>query len=143
MSSPINHPQTDVVVCGLGHMGGPIAAELTTAGYQVVGIEKGPFWEFTTDWRQDQKDDEWAIAVERKFDHPLYISTFTLRNNINQFALPIRRYTKNVQYHALGHGVGGVGTHYGGGLGRFSPWSYSTCDDDESKVWRRRIHTQF
>jgi gluconate 2-dehydrogenase alpha chain len=42
MSSTINHPQTDVVVCGLGHMGGPVAAELTTAGYQVVGIEKAP-----------------------------------------------------------------------------------------------------
>ena len=62
--------------------------------------------------------------IERKFDHPLYISTFTIRNNLNQFAIPVRRYTKNVQYHALGHGVGGVGTHYGGGLGRFSPWSY-------------------
>ena len=94
MSTPINHPRTDVVVCGLGHTGGPIAAELTTAGYNVVGIDKGPFWDFGTDWRQDQKDDEWAIAVERKFDHPLYISTFTLRNNMNQFALPVRRYTK-------------------------------------------------
>ena len=133
MSSPINHPQTDVVVCGLGHMGGPIAAELTAAGYQVVGIEKGPFWDFTTDWQQDNKDDEWAIAVERKFDHPLYISTFTIRNNMNQFALPVRRYTKNVQYHALGHGVGGVGTHYGGGLGRFSPWSYQPVTMTKAK----------
>jgi gluconate 2-dehydrogenase alpha chain len=133
MSSPINHPQVDVVVCGLGHMGGPIAAELTKAGYQVVGIEKGPFWQYTTDWRQDQKDDEWAIAVERKFDHPLYISTFTIRNNINQFALPVRRYTKNVQYHALGHGVGGVGVHYGGGLGRFSPWSYQPVTMTKAK----------
>lgn len=105
-------------------MGGPIAAELTKAGYSVVGIEKGPFWDYATDWRQDNKNDEWAIVVERKFDHPLYISTFSIRNNKDQFALPVRRYTKQVQYHALGHGVGGVGTHYGGGLGRFSPWSY-------------------
>ena len=133
MSSVINHPGTDVVVCGLGHMGGPIAAELTAAGYQVVGIEKGPFWDYTNDWRQDNKDDEWAIAVERKFDHPLYISTFTLRNNLNQFALPVRRYTKNVQYHALGHAVGGVGTHYGGGLGRFSPWSYQPVTMTQEK----------
>ena len=90
--------------CGLGHMGGPIAAELTAAKYNVVGIEKGPFWDYNTDWRQDNKDDEWAIGVERKFDHPLYISTFTIRNNMNQFAIPVRRYTKTVQYHALGHG---------------------------------------
>lgn len=124
MSSPITHPQTDVVVLGLGHMGGPIAAELTAAGYDVVGIEKGPFWNYSVDWSPTNLHDEWAIIMERKFDHPLYISTFTIRNNINQFAIPMRRYTKQVQYHALGHGVGGAGTHYGGGLGRFSPWSY-------------------
>ncbi len=29
MSSPINHPQIDVVVFRLGHTGGPIATELT------------------------------------------------------------------------------------------------------------------
>lgn len=124
MSSPITHPQTDVVVLGLGHMGGPIAAELTAAGYDVVGIEKGPFWKYDVDWVPTNIHDEWAILMERKFDHPLYISTFTIRNNINQFALPMRRYTKQVQYHALGHAVGGAGTHWGGGLGRFSPWSY-------------------
>jgi len=124
MSSVITHPSTDVVVLGLGHMGGPIAAEMIKAGYKVVGLEKGPFWDYSTDWRQDNKDDEWAINVERKFDHPLYISSFSIRNNKDQFALPVRRYTKQVQYHALGHGVGGVGTHYGGGLGRFSPFSY-------------------
>lgn len=124
MSAPITHPQTDVVVLGLGHTGGPIAAELTAAGYDVVGIEKGPFWDYNVDWIPSNIHDEWAITLERKFDHPLYISTFTIRNNSNQFALPVRRYTKQIQYHALGHGVGGVGTHYAGALGRFSPWSY-------------------
>ena len=34
MSTPIQHPQTDVVVLGLGHMGGPIAAELTKGRIQ-------------------------------------------------------------------------------------------------------------
>jgi gluconate 2-dehydrogenase alpha chain len=105
-------------------IGGSIAAELTAAGYNVVGLEKGPFWNYAVDWTPANIHDEWAITVERKFDHPLYISTFTIRNNDNQFALPVRRYTKQVQYHALGHGVGGAATHWGGGLGRFSPWSY-------------------
>ncbi len=124
MSAPIQHPQVDVVCLGLGHMSGPVAAEMVKAGYSVVGLEKGPFWDFSVDWNPTNIHDEWAITVERKFDHPLYISTFTIRNSADQFALPVRRYTKNIQYHALGHGVGGVGTHYGGGLGRFSPWSY-------------------
>ncbi len=133
MSAPITHPAVDVVCLGLGHMSGPVAAELVKANYKVVGLEKGPYWDFNTDWRQDQKDDEWAIVVERKFDHPLYISTFSIRNTMDQFALPVRRYTKQVQYHALGHGVGGVGTHYGGGLGRFSPWSYQPVSMTQSK----------
>ncbi len=143
MSAPIVHPQTDVVVLGLGHMGGPIAAELTKpgVGYNVVGLEKGPFWDFGLDWRQENKDDEWAIAVERKFDHPLYISSFSIRNNMNQFALPVRRYTKNVQYHALGHGVGGVGVHYGGGLGRFSPWSYQPVTMTKAKYGEAAYNT--
>jgi choline dehydrogenase-like flavoprotein len=71
--------------------------------------------------------------VERKFDHPLYISTFTIRNNSNQFALPMRRYTKQIQYPALGHGVGGAGMHYGGGLGRFSPRSYQPVTMSKAK----------
>jgi choline dehydrogenase-like flavoprotein len=62
MSAPIMHKSTDVVVLGLGHMGGPIAAELSLAGYQVVGLEKGPLWDFSTDWRQDNKNDEWGIG---------------------------------------------------------------------------------
>jgi gluconate 2-dehydrogenase alpha chain len=133
MSAPTTHAQTDVVVLGLGHMGGPIAAELTKAGHSVVGLEKGPFWDFNVDWNPTNIHDEWAIAVERKFDHPLYISTFTIRNNMNQFALPMRRYTKNVQYHALGHGIGGAGTHWGGGLGRFSPWTYQPVTMTKAK----------
>jgi gluconate 2-dehydrogenase alpha chain len=133
MSTPINHPTVDVVVLGLGHVGGPVAAELVKAAYSVVGLEKGPFWNYSVDWSPSNIHDEWAIAVERKFDHPLYISTFTIRNNLNQFALPVRRYTKNIQYHALGHGVGGVGAHYGGGLGRFSPWSYQPVTMTKAK----------
>lgn len=133
MSSIIQEPPVDVVCLGLGHMSGPIAAEMIRLGHTVVGIEKGPFWNFATDWAPTNIHDEWAIAVERKFDHPLYISTFTIRNVRDQFALPVRRYTKNVQYHALGHAVGGVGTHYGGGLGRFSPWSYQAFSMSNNK----------
>ena len=33
----------------------------------------------------------------------------------------------------MGHAVGGVGTHYGGGLGRFSPWSYQPVTMTKAK----------
>jgi len=124
MSQVITHPKVDVVVCGCGMTGGTIAAELTNAGYTVVGLEKGPFDNFLVDWAPSNKWDEWAIAVERKFDQPLPISTFTIRNNSDQFALPVRRYTKVIQYHAVGHAVGGAATHYGAGMGRYGPWPF-------------------
>ena len=43
MSIRIDIRQADVVVLGLGHCGGPVAAELSVAGYKVVGLERGPF----------------------------------------------------------------------------------------------------
>ena len=61
----------------------------------------------------------------RKFDHNLSISTATLRNNKDQFALPVRRNTAPPgQSISEGYGVGGMANHYGGLMGRFSPWTY-------------------
>ena len=77
MSTIIQEPAADVVVLGLGVMGGAVAAELSTAGYKVVGIEKGPYYQFDTDFAP-VKYDEWGIMVMRKFDHPLPMSTFTM-----------------------------------------------------------------
>ncbi len=133
MADETVHPSVDAVVLGLGQISGPVAAELALAGYSVVGIEKGPSWDYTQDWHPSNIHDEWAIAVERKFDHPLQISTFTLRNNKDQFALPVRRYTKTVQYHALGHGVGGAAAHWGGGVGRYGPWSFKPYSETANK----------
>ncbi len=60
----------------------------------------------------------------RKFDHPLPISTFTMRQNSTQFALPVRRNTPTDQVISLGHAVGGMAQHYAGDMGRYGPWAY-------------------
>lgn len=133
MPDEVTHPAVDVVVLGAGMISGPVAAELSRDGYKVVGIEKGPGWDYTSDWHPTNIHDEWAIAVERKFDHPLQIATFSIRNNREQFALPVRRYTKLVQYHALGHGVGGAATHWGASVGRYGPWSFKPYSETINK----------
>jgi gluconate 2-dehydrogenase alpha chain len=132
MSTVIQEPAADVVVMGMGVMSGAVAAELTAAGYTVAGIEKGPYWNYLTDFSQT-KYDEWGIGMFRKFDHPLWLSSFTIRNNSTQYANPVRRYTFPIQYHALGHGVGGAAHHYAGGMGRFGPWTYSAYSSTVSK----------
>src|SRR6266567_1969457 len=47
--------------------------------------------------------------------------------------LPVRRYTMPIQYHALGHGVGGAAQHYGGTMGRQGPWGYKQRSLTDSK----------
>jgi gluconate 2-dehydrogenase alpha chain len=132
MSTIIQEQPADLVILGLGVMSGGVAAEATAAGYKVAGIEKGPYWDYSKDFPLT-KYDEWGISQMRKFDHPLWMSSFTIRNNDTQFANPVRRYTYPIQYHALGHGVGGAAHHYGGGMGRFGPWTYSAYSSTVSR----------
>src|ERR1700733_10951364 len=105
MSQIIQEPEVDVAVLGLGVAGGIIATELATSGYTVVGIDKGPLWDYANDFSQ-VKYDEWGVGFMRKFDHPLELYTSTLRNTRHQFANPMRRYTIPLQVISLGHGVG-------------------------------------
>jgi len=123
MSTVIQETPVDVVCLGVGFMSGVVATELALAGNSVVGITKGPYWDYVNDY-STTKYDEWGVGLGRKYDSPLPLQSTTIRNNINQFALPVRRYTMPIQYHALGHGVGGAAQHYGGGMGRFGPWAY-------------------
>src|SRR5207244_11767715 len=103
-----------------GFMSGVVATELALAGYKVVGITKGPYWDYVNDY-STTKYDEWGVGLGRKYDSPLPLQSTTIRNDSSQFALPVRRYTIPIQYHALGHGVGGAAQHYGGGMGRCGP----------------------
>ena len=131
MSSVITHPAVDVVFLGAGVMGGEIAIKLTLGGYKVVGIEKGPYWNYQTDFTIS-KYDEWGVQLLGKFDNPLPMTSNTIRNDINQFALPIRRNTTGQSTHA-GYGVGGAAHHYGANFGRFDPWVYAINTNTVSK----------
>jgi gluconate 2-dehydrogenase alpha chain len=140
VADEISHPSVDVVVLGLGPVGGHVATELAVSGYTVVGIEKGPYWDYGTDWHPSSSHDEWGIAVERKFDTPsLEINTFTLRNNRDQFALPVRRNTRLGQITSLGHGVGGAAAHFGAVMGRFGPWPFKAYSETVNKYGAGRL----
>ena len=112
-----------MVCLGVGFMSGVVAVEAALAGYTVAGITKGPYWDYVNDF-STTKYDEWGVGLGRKYDSPLPLQSTTIRNSSNQFALPVRRYTMPIQYHALGHGVGGAAQHYAGTMGRQGPWGY-------------------
>jgi gluconate 2-dehydrogenase alpha chain len=132
MSTIINEPSVDVCVLGLGVTGGLVATELATKGYSVVGIEKGPYWDFLTDFAMN-KYDEWGVGMMHKWDHPLSLSSYTWRNNSTQFAIPFRRYNYPVGFTALGHGVGGGAQHYAADYGRYAPWTYQMYSSTVSR----------
>jgi gluconate 2-dehydrogenase alpha chain len=132
MSQIIQHEPVDVVVLGVGTMSGVVAVELAQAGYKVVGIERGPYWDFYSDFYAT-KYDEWGVGYMRKYALPLSISSASLRNNRFQFALPIRRYTPRGQIISEGWGVGGKCQHYGGMMGRYSPWVYEMYSQTVNK----------
>src|SRR5437879_3721975 len=130
MPTTITEPAADVVILGVGYMSGVIAAELSipkfngNKPYKVVAITKGPYWDYVNDF-STTKYDEWGVGLGRKYDSPLPLQSATIRNTTYQFALPCPRYTMPIQYHALGHGVGGAAQHYGGTMGRQGPWGYT------------------
>ncbi|MDG6925329.1 MAG: GMC family oxidoreductase [Nitrososphaerota archaeon] len=132
MSTVIQEPAADVVLMGLGVMSGTIAAELSIAGYKVVGVTRGPYWDYVTDF-STTKYDEWGIGYGRKFDFPQRLQTTTIRNSSSQYALPTRRSTMPIQYHSLGFGVGGAAQHYGAHMERAGPWYYEVASSTASR----------
>jgi choline dehydrogenase-like flavoprotein len=61
MSQVIQHQPVDVVVLGVGAMGGLIATELAIANYKVVGLERGPKWDFYNVF-SGTKYAEWGVG---------------------------------------------------------------------------------
>src|SRR5437879_11147543 len=131
-SNIIQEPPVNVVCLGVGFMSGVIAVEAALAGYTVAGITKGPYWDYVNDF-STTKYDEWGVGLGRKYDSPLPLQSTTIRNTPYQFALPVRRYTMPIQYHALGHGVGGAAQHYGGTMGRQGPWGYQMLSQTNTR----------
>jgi len=110
--------KTDVVIVGMGAVGGILAAELSKAGMKVIGLERGPrlktadfsFDELRYSERQDLRPDTKRQPV-------------TWRPNTNARATPI-----SVQNH--GNQAGGGTVHYGA-------LSWRLHEDD----FRARSHT--
>ena len=46
--------EIDYVVVGVGAAGGVLLQRLSRAGFKVIGIEAGPFWDTERDWVSDE-----------------------------------------------------------------------------------------
>ena len=106
---------TNVVIVGLGWTGSIMAEELTTAGLDVVAIERGP-------WRDTARDFPTTFApdeLRNHIRHDLFLrpaqETQTFRNSVNETALPIRDWGAFMPP----NGVGGGGVHWNAQTWRF------------------------
>lgn len=100
----------DMLVVGAGAGGGVLAQRLSRAGWRVVVIEAGPFWDPDRDWVSDE-----AGA------HPLYWT----QKRIIGGSDPVELGKNN-----SGRGVGGSMIHYAGYTPRFHPSDFHTYSLD-------------
>ncbi|MGB9182531.1 MAG: GMC family oxidoreductase [Solirubrobacteraceae bacterium] len=102
--------QVDLVVVGAGAGGVTLAQRLARAGWRVVILEKGPFWDPDRDWVSDEK----GAA-------PIYWTDKRIISGSD----PIEMGKNN-----SGVGVGGSMTHFAGYVPRFHPSDFEVRSRD-------------
>ena len=119
-------PGTDVVVVGVGAVGGVAVLPLAQAGLDVVGLEAG-----TVLTRRDFAPDEirnnvrdWPMAVQKANQE-----IPTARPNASS---P----TMRLANHPMMNAVGGTSLHYWAQSWRLNPWDFKVVARDEAALWR-------
>ena len=110
--------KADVAIVGVGWVGGIMAAELTKAGLNVVGLERGAN-RTVEQWADDH--DELRYAIRNELFQNAANETWTLRHNMGENALPMRQLGSFLP----GTGVGGAGVHWNGQTWRFHPRDFT------------------
>jgi len=107
----------DAIVIGAGWAGSILAKELTEAGLSVIMLERGPERSTAVEGAYPDSVDELRGAIRKRLFQNLSQSTLTIRNTIDQTALPYRQLAAFLP----GEGVGGAGLHWSGCHFRVSP----------------------
>jgi choline dehydrogenase-like flavoprotein len=102
--------EVDLVVVGCGAGGSTMIQRLARAGWRVVGLDAGPFWDPDTDWVSDEAG-----------SHHLYWTEPRVIAGQN----PVPLGSNN-----SGRGVGGSMVHYAGFTPRFHPSDFETFTRD-------------
>ena len=100
----------DFCIVGVGSAGGVLIQRLARAGFKVVGIEAGPFWDTERDWVSDE-------AGSSK----LYWNQLRMTGGTDPVTLGANN---------SGHGVGGGSVHWAGFTPRFHPSDFRVYSED-------------
>lgn len=98
--------EVDYCIVGVGSAGGVLVQRLARAGFRVVGLEAGPFWDTERDWVSDEAGSHQLYWTEPRITGGAEPLTFGANNS--------------------GRGVGGGSVHWAGFTPRFHPSDFQT-----------------
>src|ERR1043165_1674998 len=125
----------DVVVVGLGWTGGILSKELAEAGLKVVALERGNHHNPANDFAVPNIRDELRYVVRHELMQNAARDTLTIRNNISQEALPMRRLGSFLP----GEGVGGSAPHWSGPTRGWTDMEFKVRSMYEERYGKRFI----
>lgn len=103
-------PKKDVVIVGLGWTGAIMGMELAQEGLEILALERGPDRRTVPEMKYPDMIDELSQGERHKLMQRPSQSTITIRRDLNETALPMRKWGSFL----LGNGVGGSGVHWNG-----------------------------
>lgn len=121
--------KTDVVVIGLGAVGGVAVLPLVSAGLNVVGLEAGS-WLTTKDFAPDELRNntrDWPQAVQKANQE-----VPTIRANDSEQAV-------QGSGHPMMNAVGGTSLHYWAQSWRLNPWDFKVVSETTRRYGASRI----
>src|SRR5260370_12408870 len=123
----------DAVLVGFGWTGAILGQQLCDAGLNVLALERGPWRDTPTDFATGFAQDELRYMWRHHLFQNLADVTLTIRNNIRQEALPMRRLGSFL----LGTGVGSGGVHWDGQIWRVPPAPFFARNDTEKRYGQK------
>ncbi len=100
----------DYCIVGVGSAGGVLSQRLAKAGFKVVGLEAGPFWDTERDWVSDENG-----------SHELYWNDLRITGGADPLSLGSNN---------SGKGVGGGSVHWAAFAPRFHPSDFRIYSQD-------------
>ncbi len=127
--------EVDLVLVGLGWTGGILAKELSAAGLKVVALERGGMRTTENDYQVPQVRDELRYVIRHDLMQNTAKDTLTIRNNVSQEALPMRRLGSFLP----GEVVGGSGVHWSGHTWRWTDQEFKVRTMYEERYGKKYI----
>lgn len=128
-------PEVDVVIVGMGWTGGILSKELSESGLKVVALERGAPRSTEEDFSVPRMRDELQFGARHGLMQDLRRDTLTIRNNVNQTALPMRQLGSFLP----GEGLGGAGVHWNGHTWRWTDMEFKIRSMYEERYGKKFI----